>query len=71
MDIKIEVGNRLKDARKVLKLTQKEVAEKLNMRATHYARYENGKYEMSYSQIILVCKFLDISADYLFGLKEF
>ena len=71
MDIKKEVGNRLKDARKTLGYTQNEIAHDLNMTQQQYSRFENGKFELNYQQIVFLCKKYDISADYLLGLKEY
>ena len=69
-DIKREVGLRLKESRKTANLTQAEVAKILLMPQQQYSRFENGKYELNYSQIVELCKLYDISCDYLFGLKN-
>lgn len=71
MSIKVEVGKRLKEARKLTKLTQKEVAGKLLMTQQQYSRFENGVFELNYEQIIFLCKLYDVSADFLLGLKEY
>lgn len=71
MDIKKQVGERLKEARKIAGYTQAQVAEIMYMTQQQYSRFENGLYELNYSQIITLCKLYDISADYLFDLKIF
>lgn len=71
LDIKKEVGNRLKEARKSLGYTQAEIAQLLNMTQQQYSRFENGKFELNYAQIIFLCKKYDISADYLLGLTDY
>lgn len=71
MDIKKEVGERLKRSRKDAHYTQSQVAEMLLMTQQQYSRFENGIYELNYSQIIFLCKLYDISADYLFDLESF
>ena len=71
MDIKKEVGNRIKESRKYAGLTQAEMAEKMVMTQQQYSRFENGVFELSYSQLIKICTLFDISADYLLGLKNF
>ena len=69
MDIKKEVGNRLKESRKAAGYTQTQVAKLLLMTQQQYSRFENGIFELNYSQIVTLCKLYDISADYLFGLN--
>lgn len=71
MSVKIEVGKRLKDARKNMGLTQQQVAEKLFMTQQQYSRFENGIFELNYEQLIFLCKLYDVSADYLLGLATF
>ena len=71
MSVKIEVGKRLKDARKNTGLTQQQVAEKLFMTQQQYSRFENGVFELNYEQLIFLCKLYDVSADYLLGLATF
>ncbi len=71
MNIKKELGERLKISRKNVGLTQKDVANKLLMTQQQYSRFENGVFELNYEQIIFLCKLYDVSADYLFGLSEF
>ena len=71
VDIKKEVGNRLKEARKSLGYTQAKIAQLLNMTQQQYSRFENGKFELNYAQIIFLCKKYDISADYLLGLTDY
>ena len=71
MDIKKEVGERLKEARRAAGYTQTQVAEIMLMTQQQYSRFENGIFELNYSQIITLCKLFDISADYLFDLEIF
>ena len=69
-NIKIVVGNRLKESRKYKNMTQKQVATYLTMTQQQYSRFENGKFELSYSQLIQISKLFDVSIDYLLGLKQ-
>lgn len=71
MNIKVEVGKRLKDARRLSGYTQKQVATKMLMTQQQYSRFENGIFELNYEQIIFLCKLYDVSADYLMGLKDY
>ena len=69
-DIKIEVGERIKESRKLSGYTQKQVASILLMTQQQYSRFENGKFELSYSQFIKISELFDVSVDYLLGLKQ-
>ena len=50
--------------------TQKEVAEYLGINQTVYSRYETGKNDMKPHQIIALCKYYKVSADYVLGLPD-
>jgi DNA-binding XRE family transcriptional regulator len=69
--LKIQVGIRLKESRLIKNMTQEQVAKKLNMTQQQYSRFENGKFELNYEQLVFLCKLYDISADYLLGLANF
>lgn len=70
-NIKKEVGDRLKDSRLAMHLTQSAVAKKLRMTQQQYSRFENGIFELNYSQIVFLCDLFEISADYLLGRQRF
>lgn len=70
-NLKKEVGLRLKESRKQAGYTQAEVAKLMFMTQQQYSRFENGIFELNYSQIVKLCQLFDISADYLFGMKNF
>lgn len=71
MELKQEVGQRLKQARKDKGLTQEQAGKAIGKIFQNYSRYERGEFELNYAQIVTLCKLLDISADYLLGLKEY
>lgn len=48
-------------------LTQKEIGSVLGISQTMYARYERGANELPVRHLITLCKFYNISADYLLG----
>ena len=48
-------------------LTQQQVAVILGTSQTMYARYERGANEMPIHHLITLCKFYNVSADYLLG----
>lgn len=64
------MNKRLKQLRKEKGLTQKEVAFALGIALTTYANYEQGTREPSIETIIKICKYFDVSSDYLIGLTE-
>lgn len=64
------VGNNIKSARKLKGLTQKEMAAKLFMTQQQYSRFENGVFELSYAQILSVCKILDTCPNEIFDIDE-
>ena len=46
-------------------LTQQQIADVLGTSQTMYARYERGANEMPIHHLVTLCKFYNISADYL------
>ena len=67
MNISKTVGENIKQARKLKGLTQREVANHFCMTQQQYSRFENGVFELNYTQIIEICKLLDISPNEVFG----
>lgn len=68
--IKIDVGKRLKEARKNAGFTQKAVAEKMGTVQSSYIKYELGKLELDYEKMIFLCRLFDVSSDYLLGIED-
>ena len=50
--------------------TQADIAEYLGINQTVYSRYETGKNDMKPFQIIALCDYYKVSADYVLGLPE-
>lgn len=50
--------------------TQKEIAAYLGIEQTVYSRYETGKNDMKPFQIIALCEYYQVSADYVLGLPK-
>lgn len=48
-------------------LTQTQIAEILKTSQTMYARYERGANELPIRHLVTLCKFYNVSADYLLG----
>lgn len=61
---------RLKNLRKEKKLTQKELADILGVSQGSYAKWENGKRELSLWYLCLLAEQFHVSTDYLLGLDE-
>lgn len=66
----MKFNERLRDKRKELGFTQKQVAEKLKISVTGYGGYEQGYREPDYETLVAICKLFDVSSDYLLGLDE-
>jgi HTH-type transcriptional regulator, competence development regulator len=60
----------LKEARKKKGLTQKDLAQALDVSQSNVSNYEKGNYQLSSEQIIKLVKVLECSADYLLGLID-
>lgn len=59
--------DRLKEQRTKLGLTQKEIADKLNIGSTSYQRYENGTREPKLDTLCQLADIFETSTDYLLG----
>ncbi len=70
MVIKMYYTERLKWVRDCKNITQKEIADFLNIKQQQYARYEKGVNAMPITYLKDICKYLDVSADYIIGLTD-
>ncbi|MBO7302606.1 MAG: helix-turn-helix transcriptional regulator [Clostridia bacterium] len=61
---------RIRDLREDHDKTQKEIADILGTSQTMYARYERGANELPLHHLIALCKYYNVSADYILGLKD-
>ena len=62
--------NRLRDVRVDRDLTQAEVGKILNKSQQGYNHIETGRAELKIEDLIRLCEFYDLSADYLIGLTN-
>ena len=62
---------RLIEQRKLNKLTQRQVAEYLEIAQPSYIRYENGSAEPGLQNLVKLADLFDISVDYLLGREEY
>ena len=59
--------NRIKELREERHLTQKELAEILEMQLTQYRRYENGERPVPFDFVVKLADFYGVSLDYIAG----
>ncbi len=50
--------------------TQQEIAEILNTTQQYYGQYELGKRALHIEHLITLCKYYDVSADYILGFTD-
>lgn len=58
---------RLKDLREDKNLNQQKVAEYLGMKQQQYSNYERGLRELPIKHLIALCKYYNVSSDYILG----
>lgn len=61
---------RLKEARKAKKLTQKELATKLGLTDARITQYENGQGYPSAEVLYKICIELNVSMDWIMGMPD-
>ncbi len=61
---------RIRDLREDHDKTQQQIADYLGTSQTMYARYERGANEMPIRHLIALCRYYQVSADYLLGLSD-
>ena len=61
---------RIRDLREDNDKTQNEIAEVLGTSQTMYARYERGANELPIHHLLALCKYYNVSADYILGLTD-
>lgn len=63
--------NNLKKIRTERNITLRDLSEKVHIDYTALCRVENGKRNLTDSDIAILCKFFNVSSDYLLGLSDF
>ena len=66
----MNIGNRIKEIRIDNKLTQAQIAKKLNVTQDSISLWENNKRLPDTQYIIEICKIFNIKADYLLCLED-
>ena len=65
--IQVHYSQRIRDLREDKKKTQKEIAEILNTTQSYYAQYENRHRPLPIDHLIALCKYYNVSPDYILG----
>lgn len=63
-------GQRIRELRTGQGLTQTELAKILNTTQKSISKYETEALDLNTNMIIALCRYFEISADYLLGLKD-
>lgn len=63
----VKYGDRLRSLRENRGLSQKELADRLNINRSTYARYETSSTQPDYDILDALANFYDVSVDYLLG----
>ena len=61
---------RMRNLREDRDLTQKEVAAVINKSQQGYSHLEDGRAELKIDDLIKLCKFYGVSADYFIGISD-
>ena len=61
---------RIRDLREAHDKTQQEIADYLGTTQQVYSRYEKGINELPIRHLIALCRYYNVSSDYILGLKE-
>ena len=63
-------GQRIRELRLEHELTQSQLAKELNTTQKNISKYETEFLDLNTDMIIALCKFFNVSADYLLGLTD-
>ena len=61
---------RLRDIREDRDLSQEEVGKVINKSQQGYSHIEHGRAELKIDDLVLLCKYYQLSADYIIGLTD-
>ena len=65
----MDIGQKLREIRTALKITQSEIAYHIGVTRKQYIRYEAGENDMSAKKLQKFCIYTCTSADYILGLE--
>lgn len=61
---------RLREVREDRDLSQEEIGKVINKSQQGYGHIENGRAELKIDDLIALCRFYNLSADYLIGITD-
>ena len=70
MDMDLTFGEKIRLLREQRELNQTELGAAVNMTQRKVSYIENGKYEPGLEDIKALCRYFNVSADYLLGLGK-
>lgn len=68
--MELSFGEKVKRLREEAELNQTQLGEATNMTQRKISYIERGTFEPSLEDIVAICRFFRVSADYLLGLKD-
>ena len=69
--MELSFGEKIRNLREDLDMNQTQLGQKLKMTQRKISYIECGKYEPSIEDIVALCKFFKVSADYLLDIPDF
>ena len=63
----MDYAQRIRDLREDKDLTQADIAKVLKTSQSYYAQYENRRRPLPIEHLMTLCKFYDVSSDYILG----
>lgn len=66
----MDYRQRLREIREDRDLSQAEIGQVINKSQQGYSHIENGRAELKIDDLIALCRFYELSADYLIGLTD-
>lgn len=69
--MKLTFGEKVRNLREDADLNQTQLGKALNMTQRKISYIECGKYEPSVDDIVTICRYFKVSADFLLGISEY
>lgn len=66
----MDYRQRLRDVREDRDLTQAEIGKQIQKSQQGYSHIESGRAELKIDDLVKLCRFYDLSADYIIGLID-
>ena len=68
--VRLDYRRRIRNVREDRDYTQEQIGKLLHKSQQGYNHIEAGRAELKIEDLIILCRFYDLSADYLIGLKD-